>query len=283
MLLMLNSMKGIFRKGFNSHLLLSISIHAVLILIFFYWLSFQKKPIEPVAVTVAFQADKMDIPVIKGDRLDVPVQKTQEQDKVLNPVKGDNPPKTLNQKVEEAIRQKDPSAVLPQPEGNQKNDNKVLETSQSSATNLNARNDTGQNNASSQRNNELDDLSGDIDLALNDGRDKGKETGDPGELISGGDPLSDAKWSSKPRKTLYYPDIQSKIPDSYRKKGLSYSLQAVIVFDKNGLAVKVDIIKSSGDHTIDALFEKELKKVRIEPVNESRLVEISKVFLVNVR
>lgn len=128
---------------------------------------------------------------------------------------------------------------------------------------------------------ELNDLSGSIDKALDDEGDQAKQGG--GGTVASNDPLSGAKWAVKPRKTVYFPDIQSKIPDKYKKKGLGFALTAKIVFDKNGLAVKVDIINSSGDPAIDSIFSTELRKVRVEPIQVNRLDEITKTFTISLK
>jgi hypothetical protein len=128
---------------------------------------------------------------------------------------------------------------------------------------------------------ELKQITGDIDKALDE-----VEKATPGESkkgISSGDPLSDATWSVKPRRTLFFPDIQSKIPDKYKKKGLSYSITVRIAFDKNGLATRVEIVSSSGDPKIDSIFNNELRKIRVESIPESRTDEITKTFKISLR
>ncbi len=98
-----------------------------------------------------------------------------------------------------------------------------------------------------------------------------------------GDPLGDASWSSKPRKTTFFPDIQSKIPENYKKKGLSYSITVKLTFDKNGLASGAEIVSSSGDSEIDSIFATELRKVRVEPIDEDRNDVIIKVFKISLK
>lgn len=134
-----------------------------------------------------------------------------------------------------------------------------------------------------QARDDLNRMSDDIDKALNDDSEgtatrQGKNT-----AIGKGDPLSDAEWSAAPRKTVFFPDIQSKIPAKYRKKGLSYSLTARISFDPNGLAIKADIIKSSGDPAIDSVFNAELRKIRIESISGTRVDEITKTFSISLK
>ncbi len=133
-----------------------------------------------------------------------------------------------------------------------------------------------------QNQKEVEDLSDTIDNILdNTGKTESKANvgGKPGFA----DPLNDAKWSSKPRKTLFFPDIQSKIPVEYRKKGMGYSVKVEIAFDMNGLAVRVDLLESSGDPVIDNLFLTELRKIRVESSPKAGIDEISKSFTISVK
>lgn len=128
---------------------------------------------------------------------------------------------------------------------------------------------------------ELKQITGNIDKALEE-----IEQATPEESKRGapsGDPLSDANWSVKPRRTLFFPDIQSKIPEKYKKKGLSYSITVRITFDKNGLATRVEIVSSSGDPKIDSIFNNELRKIRVESISESRVDEIAKTFKISLK
>ncbi len=151
----------------------------------------------------------------------------------------------------------------------------------------------------SKINKELSAISGNIDKVLEEntvqsdqqaGYTAGSGTGQGGfgtgygsNPYGSNDPLGGAKWSLKPRKTVFFPDIQSKIPDEYKKKGMSYSITARMVFDNNGLAIRVDIIRSSGDPDIDRIFFSELKKIRVEPVNDYKTDEITKTFSINLK
>ncbi len=115
---------------------------------------------------------------------------------------------------------------------------------------------------------EDDDLLKNIDEAIKTGgskNDRARETG----KADNDDALSGGKWSGKARRTIFFPDIQSKLPDELRKKGIGYSVTARIKFDKNGLAVSVEIIKSSGNSKVDQIFNTELKKIRVEPSDRS--------------
>ncbi len=161
--------------------------------------------------------------------------------------------------------------------------------------------DINKNQEKKSVNKELSQIAGDIDKALKESEGQGvsvsgKENGVTGGtgagkagtggfgMPSGGeDPLSGVNWSSKPRKTVFFPDIQSKIPDEYKIKGMSYSITAKIAFDRNGLAIRVDIVRSSGDPIIDRIFFTELKKIRIESIDENRIDEISKSFSINLK
>lgn len=130
---------------------------------------------------------------------------------------------------------------------------------------------------------ELRRIEGDIDRILDEPAvgpvsPRADSGGSPGQ-----DPLGDASWSAQPRKTVFFPNIQARIPPNYRKKGLSYSVTSRIAFDKNGLAVRVDIITSSGDPAIDSIFFTELKKIRVEAIEDSRVDVITKTFSISLK
>ncbi len=140
------------------------------------------------------------------------------------------------------------------------------------------------NVASKSLQNELEDreseeLLKDIDAVISGTGEKGKES--VSEVR--GDPLSGGKWSSRVRKTIFFPDIQSKIPDELKKKGIGYSVTARIRFDRNGLAIVVEIIKSSGNSKIDQIFNTELKKIRVEPVDDNVIDEVVHTFKIRVK
>ncbi|URA10701.1 hypothetical protein [Thermospira aquatica] len=104
-----------------------------------------------------------------------------------------------------------------------------------------------------------------------------------GQQGTGSDPLGDAAWKSRPRKTIFFPDIASKIREKVSNPLMGYTVTAKIVFDNQGLAIRVEIIRSSGDPLIDSIFLSELKKIRVESISEDRLDEITKTFKVSVR
>ena len=123
-------------------------------------------------------------------------------------------------------------------------------------------------------------MEGDVDKALSDGGGKeGKTVG----AASGGDPLGNAQWTSRARKTLFFPDLESKIPQEFKRKGIGYSVTARIAFDKNGLAVRVNILKSSGESAIDRVFNSELRKIRVESIAENRVDEVTKTFSISLK
>jgi TonB family protein len=128
---------------------------------------------------------------------------------------------------------------------------------------------------------EVNKLFGDIEKALEQGTDTSSSGGN--QALSSGDPLSDASWGAKPRKTTFFPDIQSRIPDKYKKKGLSYSVTVSLTFDRNGLATGVEIITSSGDPAIDSIFNEELRKVRVEPIDADRIDKVTKIFKISLK
>ena len=131
------------------------------------------------------------------------------------------------------------------------------------------------------QNNELNRIDQNIENALNQSSssDNVNNNGNP----SGGDPLIDASWSSAPRKTLFFPDIESRIPAEYRQRGMGYSVRVRIAFDKNGLATSVELLESSGDSTIDNIFLVQLRKVRVESINADRLDVVTKTFTISLR
>jgi len=104
-----------------------------------------------------------------------------------------------------------------------------------------------------------------------------------GQQGTGSDPLGDATWKSRPRKTIFFPDIAAKIREKIPNPLMGYSVTARIVFDSQGLAVRVDIVRSSGDPMIDSIFLTELKKIRVEAIADERLDEITKTFKISVR
>lgn len=104
-----------------------------------------------------------------------------------------------------------------------------------------------------------------------------------GADIPESDPLKGADWSAAPRKTLFFPDIASRIPEEYRKKGQNYIIKMRITFDKNGLAVKTEVIRTSGDPMIDSIFQTELRKIKVEAINRDRLDEVVKTFTISLK
>ncbi len=131
------------------------------------------------------------------------------------------------------------------------------------------------------QNNELNQVNQNIENVLNQttATTSGGHQGNP----SGGDPLSDASWSSAPRKTLFFPDIESRIPAEYRQRGMGYSVRVRITFDRNGLATGVEMLESSGDPTIDNIFMVQLRKVRVEAINSDRTDVVTKTFKISLR
>lgn len=130
---------------------------------------------------------------------------------------------------------------------------------------------------------EIDKISENIDNILDADEPTKEEVAPlPGE-VGRSDPLSDVEWNSKPRKTLFFPDIESKIPQEYRTKGKGYSVTVKMAFDPNGLAIKVEIIESSGDSKIDSIFSTELRKVRVESISGQGIDEVTKTFTISVK
>jgi len=128
------------------------------------------------------------------------------------------------------------------------------------------------------QNKNIDKLDRDLDSILNE-----NNNGKSPSKISSKDPLYDADWSAQPRKTLFFPNIVASIPDEYKKKGQNYAVKMRITFDKNGLAIRTELLQSSGDPGIDSIFMTELRKIRIEPIKANREDQIVKTFTISVK
>jgi outer membrane biosynthesis protein TonB len=107
-------------------------------------------------------------------------------------------------------------------------------------------------------------------------------TGEP-RTPGRGDPLSDATWQARPRKTLFFPDLESKIPEEFRRRGMGYSVKVRLAFNQQGLCTMVELIESSGQSRIDSIFLTELRKIRVEPTDEARVDVITATFTISVR
>ncbi len=256
--------------------LVSLSIHLFFIIFFSLLLitnRFQSKN-EPVSISIESESESISKGL--GDNIYEPIKKPAPQlkERKTKPVEKNAvtekiAPKKENLKKELAL--------------NSKND---LQKDSSQNDNLNQIQNQISNNMAKEAENkkvkqEMDQIFGNIEQALKEGNSR---TGKDGKgTLSSGDPLSDATWSSKPRKTIYFPNIQSRIPDKYKKKGMSYSITMRLSFDKNGLATKAEIISSSGDPSIDSIFNTELRKIRVEPIEIDRVDEITKVFTISLK
>lgn len=267
------------RKSF----LFSIGIHVLLVLIFSLMLlnNHVQKTIEPVVVEI--QSESASLAKGVPDSLLEPIpekapamreRKTRPQEKTAVPDK--TMPARQPAVVPESASKK-PTPVRPSTSEIAKTKPREITPDQVNADDrldpMMSR-ETGPSSAPAS-----DALSDSIDEAL--AADNPEGTGvNP---VTKGDPLGDAQWSDRPRKTLFFPDIESKIPTQYRKKGMGYSITARIRFDKNGLATQVDIISSSGEAAIDSLFYAELRKIRVEAVTSDRTDEITKTFTISVK
>ncbi len=100
---------------------------------------------------------------------------------------------------------------------------------------------------------------------------------------SGGDPSATLRGAQSPRKTIFFPDIESAIPAEYRQRGMSYEVRVRISFDKNGFATQVDLLQSSGDTTIDNIFRVQLRRIRVEEISVNRVDTVTKTFTISLR
>jgi len=271
------------RKG----LLYSLMIHTALFFLAGLWIVNQAVQVPPKIVTVEFSQDLSSIPEVKkgtalisGGKPDISRQKED--------VKASSVPEKTSDIPQTPIRQK--SSVQPEPQPPEGDKIKKTSADTQESNNISdVRTNIQQPSSNEIVKAYLDKVSGNIDKALDSGGSPGTggvNGGGSGKVKNAGiqgDPLGGAQWSSQPRKVVSFPDIKSKIPDEYKKKGLSYSLTARIAFDKNGLAVRVDIISSSGDPTIDDIYHNELRKILVEPTSDDVVVEVTQNFLIDLK
>ncbi len=289
-------MQDIRHFNLKNTLIISLVIHILIVVIFS--ITIRKNPMEeliqPVEVTIESVADSM------SDGMSQQLNNIQHsQAPVLNkPVKPDDatpvlPDKTLPVKkniknqdkkiLEESFKKQNPETTknmlkekVVAKTGPKFDPNKIdinnSDQEMSQILNKEEKNnlaDTGQNQMN-------DDISKILD---EDGNNSSKNN----SAVPDNDPLKGADWSAAPRKTLFFPDIASKIPEEYKKKGQNYIIKMRISFDKNGLAVKTEIIRTSGDPMIDSIFQTELRKIKVEAINRERVDEVVKTFTISVK
>ncbi|MGL4393748.1 MAG: hypothetical protein ACRCS8_00775 [Brevinema sp.] len=95
--------------------------------------------------------------------------------------------------------------------------------------------------------------------------------------------LDDASWTGSPRKTIIFPKITEKIPAEYKARGYGYSVTASITFSPQGWVSSVELLKSSGDPVIDNVFRNELRKIRIEESDKNAYDTVVKTFTISVK
>jgi hypothetical protein len=281
--------------GLKNSLFISIAVHSFIFIVFS--LVIMKNPFEistqPIMINIQSESDSLAAGV--GEIINQPGRKSVPHlnERVTHSIeKTAVPEKTVpNAEVLRSFtREKDTAKSLLKTtskpnikkelakEKNQKKEREINENNKPAKT---PEKDLAEEIEKEKVNQQLNQISGDIDKALDeDGGQNGKE-GNVG--TAHGDPLGDADWGVKPRKTVYFPDIQSKIPEKYKKKGMGYSITARIDFDKNGLATRVDIITSSGEPNIDSIFFSELRKIRVEAIEVNRTDEITKTFTISLK
>lgn len=270
--------------GFNKSLIISVIFHVVLIVILS--ITIKKLPtLEapiPIEVNIATSVDSvargmaksLQKPVMKNtpkmtERTTKSVEKQAIPDKV-KPKKSSIKPIESNQAIKDSLKK------LPKVDDKQNLQKEVIKSDQ-----IKEPSDTLDKFMEADEQKQLDDVADDI---LKDDLNLDKPQNDPGKSQVGrGDPLSDATWQAKPRKTLAFPDIASKIPAKYKKEAKGYAVTVHLSFNKQGLCTKVDILKSSGDSTIDAIFKIELRKIKVEEIQEDRVDKITKEFKISVK
>ncbi len=256
--------------SFRQSLVASIVIHLLLLLIVSFLLAKSpfKQEVEPIIVTI-------DAPSAMAEGAEAspapPTPQTKPapipQPKQSTTTKKEQAQKVLEQAKERAKKTTTTSKPVPS-------------TTPSSAQ------ETSPTSASQNVESEDDILAKSIEKALQSTGKKATGTSasaGSGQQGTGTDPLGDASWKSRPRKTIFFPDIASKIREKVSNPLMGYTVTAKIVFDSQGLAVRVEIIRSSGDPLIDSIFLSELKKIRVEAISDDRLDEITKTFKVSVR
>ncbi|MGL4561076.1 MAG: hypothetical protein ACRCV0_02135 [Brevinema sp.] len=103
------------------------------------------------------------------------------------------------------------------------------------------------------------------------------------EKIQQSDFLENASWSGAPRKTIIFPKITEQIPDQYKARGYGYSVTASMTFSPQGWVSSVELIKSSGDPIIDNIFRNELRKIRIEESSKNTYDTVVKTFTISIK
>ncbi|MCX7821234.1 MAG: energy transducer TonB [Brevinematales bacterium] len=241
---------------------ISLAIHLFLFLLFS--LFFLKNPFQ-----------KIETPTVINIQFDNQISGNQ-----MNEIK-EPAPVIQEKKVEEKVKEKI-TPTKKEPKKNEILKKEVQEKKEKLERNISEKSkeknipETG--NKENTKEEEDDDLLKNIDEAIKKGNTKNNTTE---EGTSKSDVLSGGQWSGKARRTIFFPDIQSRLPDELRKKGIGYAVTARIKFDKNGLATYVEIIKSSGNSKVDQIFNTELKKIRVEPAETTD--EVIHTFRIQIR
>lgn len=280
--------------GFNRSLAVSAGIHILLLLILSFSLlsnPFEIKS-EPVIVSIQSESDSIAAgiaeqieqsgaqvkPELKERVTKADDARSLPEKAVLPPVQRSDQPLTR-----EAVRENVKESTPAEAKQNVKKERvRPVNPDRMRSEDLNRKLDSSfEEEAKTDRERErVNDRSTDIDQALNDA---GRPNVSSAQARNTGDPMSEWAWSVKPRNAVFFPDIISKIPPEYKKKGMGYSITARITFDKNGVAVKAEIIRSSGEIEIDSVFYSELKKVRVEPISENRMDQATITIPISVK
>ncbi|MCX7883006.1 MAG: hypothetical protein N2314_07275 [Brevinematales bacterium] len=257
--------------SFRQSFFVSLFLHLVLLLLlslFFTKSPFKEEP-EPIVVTI-------DAPSLMAEGAQaIPAPPPQREKATPKPVSQPKTTTTPKQAAEKIIQQA-------------KEKTKKTTTTSKPVQSVQPTSETLPSTSSSEVQEESEDdiLAKSIEKALQSTGKKGtgsSATSATGQQGTGTDPLGDANWRSRPRKTIFFPDIASKIKEKVSHPLMGYTVTAKITFDSQGLAVRVDIVRSSGDPLIDSIFLSELKKIRVEAISDERLDEITKTFKISVR
>ncbi len=280
------------KMDLKNSFIVSTIIHVIILVFIAIFSSIDpfKEIEEPIVVTLQFEADAMSEGNAQSDEKVVTKPESQPQKKTETKpeVKEKTAPKPDPKKevkmqemksLIDKINNKDTKTEVKTPLELPVSDTAIKpEPKQDTTKNVDKQMDEflEQKDGPKVQDNKLSQLDDDIEKILND-----QSSENTSSKISDTDPLKGAEWSATPRKTLSFPDLASKIPEEYKKKGQNYTITVRIEFDKNGLAVRVITITSSGDPQIDAIFNTELRKIRVEPINRDRVDYIIKKFTIS--
>jgi outer membrane biosynthesis protein TonB len=301
----------------NQSFLASFIIHIVLLLIFSIFLLQQNLFIAPEPMLVTIESPVDSIASSLNSMLDAPthaqaptleervspvVQKNAVPDKAVPEMPAINPKQNSQSEVKETIKNNltvkdsedlfkiDPNKI--KNNQNQKEMDQLAKKNSTPADTLDKifEEPAKDNQPSTKPVNQIGELSQKIISELSNQQNvtgqpgKENQTVSQGEKLDKNDPLSDAKWTGQPRKTVKFPDLASKIPDEYKMKGLNYKITVRLTITPEGNVKKVNILESSGEIELDSIFQIELQNIIVESVPASvGPVTVVKTFTIKVK